>query len=72
MQCCQIKVSASQFILYTTIANPVLIAAASLPGPTQVYFSWPITMFTFAVLIALAWLLLQFLTIDKQAEEVLL
>ena len=70
MQCCWKKVSASQFTLYMTISNLGRIALAALIGPIKANFSWGITLFAFAVMIAIAWLLLQFLNINKQVEQV--
>ena len=70
MQCCWKKVSASQFTLYMTIANLGRIALASLIGPIKAHFNWQFALMAFAVMIALAWLLLQFLNINKQVERV--
>ncbi|MBP6430941.1 MAG: MFS transporter [Ferruginibacter sp.] len=70
MQCCWKKVSASQFTLYMTIANIGQISFAALIGPMRTNFSWQITLFAFVVFMVLAWLLLQFLNIDKQIEKV--
>ncbi len=70
MQCCWKKVSASQFTLYMTIANLGRIALAALIGPIKTNFNWQITLISFAAMIALAWLLLQFLNINKQVERV--
>ena len=70
MQCCWKKVSASQFTLYMTISNLGRIAMAALIGPIREYFSWEITLFAFAIMIGLAWLLLQFLSINRQVESV--
>lgn len=72
MQCCWKKVSASQFTLYMTISNLGRIALAALIGPINTHFSWQISLLAFAVMIGLAWLLLQFLNINKQAEQVVL
>jgi MFS transporter, PAT family, beta-lactamase induction signal transducer AmpG len=72
MQCCWKKVSASQFTLYMTISNLGRIALAALIGPINTHFSWQISLLAFAAMIALAWLLLQFLNINKQAEQVVL
>lgn len=66
MQCCWKKVSASQFTLYMTIANLGQMAFAALIGPLKANFNWQITLLAFAVMIALAWLVFQFLNIDKQ------
>jgi MFS transporter, PAT family, beta-lactamase induction signal transducer AmpG len=70
MQCCWKKVSASQFTLYMTIGNLGRIALAALIGPINANFSWEISLFSFAIMIATAWLLLQFLSINKQIESV--
>lgn len=70
MQCCWKKVSASQFTLYMTIGNLGRIAMASLIGPIKANFSWEITLFAFAIMIALAWLFLQFLNINEHIERV--
>lgn len=70
MQCCWRKVSASQFTLYMTIGNLGRIALAALIGPIKANFSWQNSLLAFAVFIALAWLLLQFLNIDKQVAQV--
>lgn len=70
MQCCWKKVSASQFTLFMTIANLGQMTFAALIGPIRENFSWQISLFAFAIFIALAWLVLQFLNIDKQIERV--
>ncbi len=70
MQCCWKKVSASQFTLYMTIGNLGRMALAALIGPITSNFSWQMALLAFAVMIALAWLLLQFLNINKQAARV--
>lgn len=72
MQCCWKKVSASQFTLYMTISNLGRIALAALIGPINTHFSWQISLLAFAVMVGLAWLLLQFLNINKQAEQVVM
>jgi PAT family beta-lactamase induction signal transducer AmpG len=70
MQCCWKKVSASQFTLYMTIANLGRIALAALIGPIRANFSWELTLLAFAVMIGFAWVLIQFLNINKQVEGV--
>ncbi len=70
MQCCWKKVSASQFTLYMTISNVGRIALAALIGPIRANFSWEITLLAFAIMIGLAWVLIQFLNINKQVEGV--
>jgi PAT family beta-lactamase induction signal transducer AmpG len=70
MQCCWKKVSASQFTLYMTIGNLGRIALAALIGPVKANFNWQVALMAFAVMIALAWLIMQFLNINKQLERV--
>ena len=70
MQCCWKKVSASQFTLYMTIGNLGRIALAALIGPITSNFDWQVALMAFAFMIAIAWLLLQFLNINKQVERV--
>ncbi len=70
MQCCWKKVSASQFTLYMTISNVGRIALAALIGPITPNFNWQVALMAFAFMVALAWLLLQFLNINKQVESV--
>ncbi len=70
MQCCWKKVSASQFTLYMTLGNLGRIGLAALIGPITANFSWQVSLLAFAVMIALAWLLMQFLNINKQVERV--
>ena len=70
MQCCWKKVSASQFTLYMTIGNLGRIAFAALIGPIKAYFNWEFTIFAFAIMIASAWLLIQFLDIDHHVSRV--
>jgi len=66
MQCCWKKISASQFTLYMTIANMGQIAFVALIGPIRATMSWQMSLLAFAVFIAIAWFVLQFLNIDKQ------
>ena len=70
MQCCWKKVSASQFTLYMTLANLGRMVFIALIGPIKANFSWQITLFAFAIMLGLAWVLLQFLNIDKQVAGV--
>ena len=70
MQCCWKKVSASQFILYMTISNLGIIALAALIGSTRANLSREITLLGFTIMIGFAWLLIQFLNINKQVEGV--
>lgn len=70
MQCCWKKVSATQFTLYMTISNLGRIAGAKLIGPIKNQFNWEYTLFAFAAMIALAWLLLQFMRIHHQVKRI--
>lgn len=70
MQSCWKKVSASQFTLYMTIANLGQMGFAALIGPIKSSFNWQFSLLLFAFMIAVAWLLLQFLNIEKQAAAV--
>jgi MFS transporter, PAT family, beta-lactamase induction signal transducer AmpG len=70
MECCWKKVSASQFTLYMTLGNLGRIALAALIGPINSNFSWQSTLFAFAIMIALAWLLLQFLNVNHHMSRV--
>lgn len=70
MQCCWKKVSASQFTLYMTISNLGRIFFAALIDPIKGNFGWEITLFAFAIMIAMSWLLLQLLDINKQVERI--
>ena len=71
MQCCWKKVSASQFTLYMTIGNLGRIAGAKLIGPINERAGWNYTIFSFSIMILLAWSLIQFLNIDKHVIQVL-
>ena len=53
-----------------TIGNLGRIALAALIGPITSNFNWQVALMAFALMIALAWLLLQFLNINKQVERV--
>ncbi len=69
MQCCWKKISASQFTLYMTISNLGRIALAALIGPIKNIFNWQITLVAFAVMISVAWLIIQFIDINKQVQQ---
>ena len=70
MQCCWKKVSASQFTLYMTIANLGRIAGAKLIGPVKNQLSWEYTLFLFSIMIALAWVIIQFVHIRQHVKRV--
>jgi PAT family beta-lactamase induction signal transducer AmpG len=70
MQCCWKKVSATQFTLYMTISNLGRMAGAKMIGPVKEQFSWQYSIFACVIVLALAWLLLQFILISKQEKRV--
>ena len=70
MQCCWRKVSASQFTLYMTIANLGQMSFAALINPISSSFNWQISLVFFTLFLAIAWLILYFLNIEKQIELV--
>lgn len=70
MQCCWKKISASQFTLYMTIANLGQMTFAALIGRITENFDWQYSLFAFAIFIASGWIVLQFLNIDKQMQQV--
>ena len=70
MQCCSKKVSASQFTMYMTLGAVGSMVGATLIGPIKENFSWEITFFSFVIMLAFAWLSMQFLNIDKHVEQI--
>jgi PAT family beta-lactamase induction signal transducer AmpG len=70
MQCCWKKVSASQFTLYMTIANLGRITGAASIGPIKSHAGWNYSILSFAIMIGLAWLAIQFLNMDKHVIQV--
>jgi PAT family beta-lactamase induction signal transducer AmpG len=71
MEFCWKKVSASQFTLYMTIGNLGRIAGAKLIGPIKLSFSWEYTILSFTVIFAIAWLIFQFVNVEKHAEKLI-
>ena len=53
-----------------TIGNLGRIAFVAMIGPIKAYFNWEFTIFAFAIMIASAWLLIQFLDIDHHVSRV--
>ena len=70
MECCWKKVSASQFTLYMTFGNLGRIVGAKLIGPVKDQLSWEYTIAVFALMIALAWVFIQFLNINNHVKHV--
>lgn len=53
-----------------TIANLGQMAFAGLIGPVTTIFNWSVSLFVPAIIISLAWLLLQFLKMEIQVQQV--
>lgn len=70
MQCCWKKVSATQFTLYMAISNLGRTAGAKCIGPMKLHFNWPYTLMAFALMFAVAWMLIRLVHINKQVEKV--
>ena len=70
MECCSKKVSASQFTFYMTIGAVGSMVGATLIGPIKENFSWEITMVSFVIMIAIAWVILQRLNINKHVAQI--
>lgn len=70
MQFCWKKVSASQFTLYMTLSNLGRIALAALIGPIKDHFSWQISLLSFSIMMAICWLLMQFMNIEKHSAKI--
>ncbi len=70
MQCCSKRISASQFTIFMTLGATGSMVGATLIGPMKDNFSWDITLLAFVGMIALAWLIMQFLNINQQVEQI--
>jgi PAT family beta-lactamase induction signal transducer AmpG len=70
MECCSKLVSASQFTFYMTIGAVGSMVGATLIGPVKEHFSWEVTFFLFAALIALAWICMLLLNISKLDQQI--
>ena len=70
MQCCSKNISASQFTLFMTMGAVGSIAGAFLVGPIKENFNWTTTFLFFEIFIALAFICLQFLNIEKHIEKI--
>lgn len=71
MQCCWKKVSATQFTIYMTMGNLGRVAGAKLIGPMRAEFAWEYTLLVFAVVMAIAWVIIQFLRIQRQLDRII-
>lgn len=70
MQCCSKNISASQFTIFMTMGATGSIAGAALVGPIKENFDWNMTFLFFELFIGLAWLILQFLNMEKHVEKI--
>ena len=70
MQCCSRNVSASQFTLFMTFGATGSIAGAALISPIKDNFSWEISFLFFVGFMALGWIVLSMLNINKQIEVI--
>lgn len=70
MQCCWKKISATQFTLYMTVANIGRVAGAKLVGPVKEGFAWEHTLLLFGGMMAIAWLIIQFIRVDQHVKRV--
>ena len=70
MQCCSKNISASQFTIFMTMGAMGSIAGAFLVGPIKENFDWNITFIFFEMFIGLAWLILQFINIEKHVAKI--
>jgi MFS transporter, PAT family, beta-lactamase induction signal transducer AmpG len=70
MQCCSKNISASQFTIYMTMGAMGSIAGAFLIGPIKENFNWNITFMFFVVFLAISWLILLLLNIDRHVEKI--
>ena len=70
MQCCWKKISATQFTMFMTIGNLGRAAGARLIGPVKDAFPWEYALLAFAIIMAVSWLIFQFLRIHHQLERI--
>ncbi len=70
MQCCSKNISASQFTIFMTTGAVGSIAGAFLIGPIKENFDWNTTFIFFETFIGLAWLILQFINIEKHVAKI--
>ena len=70
MQCCWKKISATQFTLYMTVANIGRVVGAKLVGPMKESFAWEHTLLLFGGMMAIAWLIIQFVRINQHTKRV--
>ena len=70
MQCCSKNISASQFTIFMTMGATGSIAGAALVGPIKENFDWNATFIFFEAFMGVAWLILQFLNIEKHVEKI--
>ena len=69
MQCCSRTISASQFTTYMTLGAVGSMVGATLIGPMKGRFDWDITFFAFVGMMAVSWLIMHFINIDKHVAQ---
>ncbi|RYE20276.1 MAG: MFS transporter [Sphingobacteriaceae bacterium] len=70
MQCCSKKISASQFTFYMTIGAVGSMVGAALISPVKAHFSWEISFFFFAIMLAVCAVILKMLNIRKLEKQI--
>lgn len=70
MECCWKKVSASQFTIYMTIGNVGRVVGAKMIGTVKGELSWEYTVLAFAGMMAVAWIVIQFMRIKSHLRAV--
>lgn len=70
MQCCSKKISASQFTFYMTIGAVGSMVGAALISPVKAHFTWGISFFFFAVMLAVCAFILKMLNIQKLEKQI--
>ena len=70
MQCCSKNISASQFTIYMTMGAMGSIAGAFFIGIVKENFDWSTTFILFTIFLGVAWLVLQFINIEKHVTKI--
>ena len=70
MQFCWKRISAIQFTLYMTLYNLGNAAGAAVIGPLRNHFSWQYTILAFSIMAIIPLLLLRFMKVNIQLQQV--
>ena len=70
MQCCSKNISASQFTIFMTMGAMGSIAGAFFIGLVKENYDWSTTFIFFTIFIGVAWLVLQFINIEKHVTKI--